>query len=88
MENRPKTGRNAELKPCLNCAERYIGCHGRNEDGSYRCGKYAEVEATRAEERVKLAAYQREKEIDRYQRHKINEYSAKAEKTRLCGRGR
>lgn len=35
MENRPKTGRNAELKPCLNCAERYIGCHGRNEDGSY-----------------------------------------------------
>jgi len=46
MENRPKTGRNAELKPCLNCAERYIGCHGRNE------------------------------------------YSAKAEKARLCGRGR
>ena len=79
MENRPKTGRNAELKPCLNCAERYIGCHGRNEDGSYRCGKYAEVEAARAEERVKLA---------RYQRHKINEYSAKAEKARLCGRGR
>ena len=73
MENRPKTGRNAELKPCLNCAERYIGCHGRNEDGSYRCGKYAEVEAARAEERVKLAAYRREKEIDRYQRHKINE---------------
>lgn len=63
MENRPKTGRNAELKPCLNCAERYIGCHGRNEDGSYRCGKYAEVEAARAEERVKLAAYRREKEI-------------------------
>lgn len=88
MENRPKTGRNAELKPCLNCAERYIGCRGRNEDGSYRCGKYAEVEAARAEERVKLAAYRREKEIDRYQRHKINEYSAKAEKARLCGRGR
>ena len=85
MENRPKTGRNAELKPCLNCAERYIGCHGRNEDGSYRCRKYAEVEAARAEE---LAAYRREKEIDRYQRHKINEYSAKAEKARLCGRGR
>ena len=46
------------------------------------------MEAARAEERVKLAAYRREKEIDRYQRHTINEYSAKAEKARLCGRGR
>lgn len=88
MENRPKTGRNAGLKPCLNCAERYIGCHGQNTDGSYRCGKYAEVEAAKAEERAKQAAYRREKEIDRYQRYKINEYSAKAEKARLRGRGR
>ena len=61
-----------------------------NMVGSLTVGKkkYAEVEAARAEERVKLAAYRREKEIDRYQRHKINEYSAKAEKARLCGRGR
>lgn len=85
MDNRPKTGRNAELKPCLHCTERYVGCH---KDGSYRCGKYAEVEAARAEERVKLTAYRREKEIDRYQRHKINEYGAKAEKARMRGRGR
>lgn len=88
MDNRPKTGRNAELKPCLHCTERYVGCHGRNDDGSYRCGKYAEVEAARAEERVKLTAYRREKEIDRYQRRKINEYGAKAEKARMRGRRR
>ena len=53
-----------------------------------RCGKYAEVEAARAEERVKLTAYRREKEIDRYQRHEINEFSTKAEKARMRGRGR
>lgn len=46
------------------------------------------MEAARAEERVKLAAYRREKEIDRYQRHKINEFSTKAEKARMRGRGR
>lgn len=88
MDNRTKTGRNAELKPCLNCAERYIGCHGRNEDGSYRCGKNAVAEEAKAEEQARLAAYRREKEIDRYQRCKISEYSARIEKIRMRGRGR
>lgn len=46
------------------------------------------MEAARAEERVKLTAYRREKEIDRYQRRKINEFSTKAEKARMRGRGR
>lgn len=83
MDNRTKTGRSDELKPCLHCAERCIGCHGKNEDGSYRCGKNAV-----AEERARLAAYRREKEIDRYQRCKISEYSARTEKIRMRGRGR
>lgn len=88
MDNRTKTGRSDELKPCLNCTERCIGCHGKNEDGSYRCGKNAVAEAAKAEEQARLAAYRREKEIDRYQRCKISEYSARTEKARLRGRGR
>ena len=88
MENRTKTGRSNELKPCLNCTECCIGCHGKNEDGSYRCGKNAVAEAAKAEEQARLAAYRREKEIDRYQRCKISEYSARIEKIRMRGRGR
>lgn len=88
MDNKPKTGREDELKPCLHCAERCIGCHGKNEDGSYRCGRYAAAEAAKAEERAELDARRRKGEIDRYQRHKFAECNAKAEKARLRGRGR
>ena len=88
MDNRPEAGRNDELKPCLHCAERCIGCHGKNEDGSYRCGRFAAAEAARAEEQARLAVRRREGEIDRYQRHKFAECNEKAEKARLRGRGR
>lgn len=88
MDNKPKTGRDDELKPCLHCAERCIGCHGKNEDGSYRCGRFAAAEAAKAEEQARLAVRRREGEIDRYQRHKFAECNAKAEKARLRGRGR
>ena len=76
------------VPPCKDCAARYVGCHGRREDGRPRCEAYGEYEATKAAEDARRQALIREREIDRYQRHKINEYSAKAEKARLCGRGR
>lgn len=88
MDNKPKTGRDDELKPCLHCADRRVGCHGKNADGSYRCGRFAAAEAARAEEQARLAVRRREGEIDRYQRHKFAECNAKAEKARLRGRGR
>lgn len=88
MDNRPEAGRYDELKPCLRCAERYIGCHGKNEDGSYRCGRYAAAEAAKAEERAELDARRRKGEIDRYQRHRFAECNARAEKARMRGRGR
>ena len=57
-----------ELKqnPCLHCTdERFIGCHGKNEDGTWRCAKYgAAKDAADAEYR----AYQNSAEaiMDRY----------------------
>ena len=40
--------------PCLNCPDRNAGCHGKTEDGAWRCGRWAayqvEQEAFRAKE--------------------------------------
>lgn len=28
--------------PCRDCQDRTMSCHGKNDDGSYRCDRYAE----------------------------------------------
>lgn len=38
------------VPPCKDCAARYVGCHGRHEDGRPRCEAYGEYEATKAAE--------------------------------------
>lgn len=43
--------------PCLNCEERRVGCHGKNEDGQWRC----EAWGRHQEEADKLRAKMEEK---------------------------
>lgn len=31
--------------PCLNCPDRNAGCHGKTEDGTWRCGRWAAYQA-------------------------------------------
>ena len=38
---------------CLGCTKRFVGCHGKNEDGSWRC------EDWRKEQEAKEAEYER-----------------------------
>lgn len=62
-----------ELKPnpCLKCEERYIGCHGKHPDGTWRCKKYGEAyEKADADYR----AYQNSAEaiVDRYEKDNRN----------------
>lgn len=33
-------------KECLGCRRRFIGCHGRNKDGSWRCGDWGKAQET------------------------------------------
>ena len=41
--------------PCLNCADRSAVCHGRTDDGTWRCGRWAAYQAEREAFRVKSA---------------------------------
>lgn len=74
-----------ELKPnpCLNCEERYIGCHGKNEDGTWRCKEYGKAyEKADADYR----AYQSSAQaiVDQYKRDRGGSAKAKAaEKKRV-----
>lgn len=64
---------NGIKEPCLNCPDRNAGCHGKTQDGAWRCGRWAayqaEQEAFRAKaaedfERVEVAmGYKRESRL-------------------------
>ena len=41
------------MRGCLGCTERTADCHGRNEDGTYKCARWEQQEKTRAELRKK-----------------------------------
>ena len=52
--------------PCLNCPDRNAGCHGKTEDGTWRCGRWAVFRAKAAEDfkRVEVAmGYKRESRL-------------------------
>lgn len=38
---------------CKECNERYVGCHGKREDGSWRCQRWGEAQEEKAEERLR-----------------------------------
>ena len=69
-----------ELKPnpCHKCTDkRFIGCHGKNEDGTWRCKEYGEAyEKADADYR----AYQNSAQaiVDQYKRDRGGEAKAKA----------
>ena len=57
-----------ELKPnpCLNCTDkRFIGCHGKNEDGTWRCKDYGEA-YEKADADYKAYQNSQEAIMDRY----------------------
>lgn len=35
---------------CKGCGERFVGCHGKREDGSWRCPRWGEAQERKAEE--------------------------------------
>lgn len=41
---------------CYQCAKRTPGCHGRNEDGSYKCREWKQREEARKKQRPKAMA--------------------------------
>ena len=68
------------VPPCKDCAARYVGCHGRHEDGRPRCESYGVYETAKAAEDAQRQELIREREIDRYQRRHLNELSVQAGK--------
>lgn len=40
---------------CKDCEMRCVGCHGKNEDGTWRCRKWGILQDRKAEERQKTA---------------------------------
>lgn len=38
---------------CADCEKRYIGCHGKDEDGNWRCPHWAQEQAEKLERREK-----------------------------------
>lgn len=38
---------------CYQCTDRVPGCHGRNEDGTYKCAKWERQDRIKAELRKK-----------------------------------
>lgn len=43
-------------KPCFKCEERYIGCHGKNEDGTWKCERYGRSVERQHEEKAAYLA--------------------------------
>lgn len=41
--------------PCLDCPDRNAGCHGKTEDGAWRCGWWAAYQAEQEAFRAKAA---------------------------------
>ena len=41
--------------PCLDCTDRHAGCHGKTEDGAWRCRRWAAYQAEQEPFRAKAA---------------------------------
>lgn len=41
--------------PCLNCLDRSVSCHGKTEDGTWRCSRWAAYQAEQETFRAKAA---------------------------------
>lgn len=41
--------------PCLDCPDRNAGCHGKTEDGAWRCDRWAAYQAEQDAFRAKAA---------------------------------
>ena len=41
--------------PCLNCPDRSVSCHGKTEDGKWRCSRWAAYQAEQETFRAKAA---------------------------------
>lgn len=39
---------------CKGCQERYIGCHGKNEDGGWKCKRWGEEQERKASQQRDL----------------------------------
>lgn len=54
---------------CKECNERYVGCHGKREDGSWRCQRWGEAQEEKAEERRRTQGEKIQKALmERYAR--------------------
>lgn len=54
-----------EPSPCYQCPERCVGCHGKNPDGTWRCGRYQKMtEKNAAELAARTAINNAERDIE------------------------
>lgn len=44
--------------PCLDCPDRNAGCHGKAEDGAWRCSRWAAYQAEQETFRAKAGGLQ------------------------------
>lgn len=51
--------------PCRDCRERFMGCHGRTADGTWRCEAWGRWQAERAGELERTAGARLESRIQR-----------------------
>ena len=54
-----------EKNPCRDCSRRAIGCHGKNEDGTWRCEDHRKWQAAQAEKRAaRIARNNAERDVE------------------------
>ena len=53
------------LGPCKDCRARYVGCHGRKPDGTWRCEAWGRWQEEQAQRQIGSAGELFEKRIQR-----------------------
>ena len=63
--NEPFTARRwgERTAPCKGCQDRCIGCHGQDENGLFKCTRYAEFKAQNDKEREARREYLQQNDV-------------------------
>lgn len=51
--------------PCKDCRERYVGCHGKMKDGTWRCEAWGRWQEEQAVDRERSAAERFQRQVQR-----------------------
>lgn len=54
-----------EIDPCFGCEERFVGCHGKNEEGNWHCLRWAKVQEKKQASLEETAARREAAKVNR-----------------------